>query len=79
VTSFAVRSHYSVAEGFAGILGQESSQVIAYHCKLFGLSISTIGRSALNIYLFAIYGRIMGGLLEAADALRYFRISLLRM
>jgi len=79
VTSSSLCSQYSIAEGFAGILSQQSSKVIAYHCKLFGLSLSTIGRSALNIYSFAIYWRINGGLLEPADSLRYFCISLLRL
>ena len=79
MTSSALRSQYSIAERFAGILNQHSSNGMAYHCKLFGPSLSTIGRSALHIYLFAIYGRITGGFLEAADPLRYFCISLLRI
>jgi len=79
VTISSVCSQYSIAEGFAGILSQQRSKFIAYHCKLFGLFLSTIGRSALKIYLFSLYGRIIGGLVEAADALRYFCISLLRL
>jgi len=51
----------SFSERNSGILSEHSNIGTVYHRKLFGLSLSTIGRSVLHIYLSAILGPIRAG------------------